>query len=464
MSRPVRDVPGALTSTAPPADRRRLATRAPLGALVLGVVLVGAAIVFARVDLALVALPLLVVAGGASDALRSARAAARVSLPRDRASDTVVLQPGRPGEDLRWTVRVAPGELDAQGDPRGAPQAIHLRVGTHLRAPRDVVVTAAQARELGGALEVLHSGRQTLVRVSRRLLGADVAWTSVPTEALAGEQVVVPGVVPVRDLPLPAHLTGTVGQHPSTRRGSGGEFRDIGAYQPGDRLRRIDWKATARLARRPGDLYVRRTYAESDVTVQLVLDSHDVLGEDVSLWHRRDVAREGTTSMDVAREAAVALASAYSAAGDSVGLLDLAAQARAVRPGGGQRHLDRVVRAVATTEPLVGRFARRRPPQIPAGALVVVLTSGLDDGIVRTAEQWRAAGHRVLVVDTLPPLRVGRLDAVRRDGLRLVLLERDERLRRAQAVGVEVVRWTQRAGTAERAAALRALTRAGARR
>ncbi|MFN4773266.1 MAG: DUF58 domain-containing protein, partial [Gemmatimonas sp.] len=32
--------------------------------------------------------------------------------------------------------------------------------------------------------------------------------------------------------------------HASARPGDGGEFRDLHPYAPGDRVRRIDWKAT----------------------------------------------------------------------------------------------------------------------------------------------------------------------------------------------------------------------------
>ena len=46
-----------------------------------------------------------------------------------------------------------------------------------------------------------------------------------------------------------------------------------------DRLRRIDWKATARRGQNAGDLYVRRTAALADATVLIVLDSRDDVGE-----------------------------------------------------------------------------------------------------------------------------------------------------------------------------------------
>ena len=47
-------------------------------------------------------------------------------------------------------------------------------------------------------------------------------------------------------------------------------------------------------------------------------------------------------------------------------------------------------------------FSRQRPPIVPPGALVYVLSSLLDDEAVRLALRWRGNGHRVIAVDVLP--------------------------------------------------------------
>ena len=46
---------------------------------------------------------------------------------------------------------------------------------------------------------------------------------------------------PVPAGPLPPRSSGLVGVHRSPRPGDGTELRDIRAFQPGDRLRRVDW-------------------------------------------------------------------------------------------------------------------------------------------------------------------------------------------------------------------------------
>jgi len=61
-------------------------------------------------------------------------------------------------------------------------------------------------------------------------------------------------------------LTGT---SYARKKGSGFEFADIREYQPGDELRRIEWKATARLGR----LMIKEFDAEGTATIVIVLDA-----------------------------------------------------------------------------------------------------------------------------------------------------------------------------------------------
>src|SRR5699024_620324 len=77
--------------------------------------------------------------------------------------------------------------------------------------------------------------------------------------------------------------------HTSRRVGDGTAFRDVHLFTPGDRLRRIDWRVSARrsLDVRTGrltELYVRRTFATADASVMLVVDSRDAVGPDVATW------------------------------------------------------------------------------------------------------------------------------------------------------------------------------------
>ncbi|GAA1444507.1 DUF58 domain-containing protein [Leifsonia poae] len=406
-------------------------------AVVVGVVCAAAGFFASRVDLALVGIPLLVSAAIAWDRRPGEQARVGVSARVDAAG----------GARLTSTVEAT---SDAGAD------AVELRISLRGQPPIDAVVSRRRAERLTGTLTAGHSGPQRLVSVETRMIGADAAIVTEPTPPVTAERVVAPRVRAVRSLPLPSRLIGLTGPHDSARPGDGGEFRDVGLFAAGDRLRRIDWKATARRAQTPGELYVRRTMATSDAAIQFVIDSRDDLTGRVADWAAA-YPRPGIGSQDLAREAAASLASAYAAAGDRVGFDDLADARRGIPPRSGSRHLQRVLRAVAQTGPRGIATERVRAPVLAPGALVFVLSTFLDEQALGLALVWRAAGHRVIAVDTLPDRLTSDLTPRDRVALRVVELERTLRFRRLAAGGIDVMRWQDEAGDT-RGARLRELS------
>lgn len=76
----------------------------------------------------------------------------------------------------------------------------------------------------------------------------------------------------VRQIQIRTHRlvnTSLSGGYRSTFRGSGLEFSEVRAYQPGDDVRRIDWNVTAR----SGDPYVKTYAEERELTIQFVVDA-----------------------------------------------------------------------------------------------------------------------------------------------------------------------------------------------
>ena len=108
------------------------------------------------------------------------------------------------------------------------------------------------------------------------------------------------------------------GAHASRRHGAGMEFSQYRPYQPGDDLRRLDW----RLAARSDRYYLRESEVDTSLTVHLLLDAS------ASMNHRDD---NGLTKLDYARLLLAALAYLAHQQGDAVGLTILAP--------GGLRHL-----------------------------------------------------------------------------------------------------------------------------
>lgn len=432
-----------MSTDAEPSGLRWALSPAVASGVAAGIVCLVAGFVFARADLALVGVPLLLSAAVGWDRRPGALVPVRVSARGEPAEDAA--DDGRRRVTLTGAV-----EADAHID------AVVARWELPGGAPFDTVVSAGFAARMPAVADVVHTGPQRLLRLAGRAVGPDAAFVTEPSGSRAVDRVVRPRAVPMRSLPLPPRLTGLTGPHPSARPGEGGEFRDVDRFQPGDRLRRIDWRATARRAQLPGELFVRRTLATSDAAVHLVVDSRDDVTGRVLDWAAPYPA-PGVSSQDLAREAAASLATAYSGAGDRVGFDDLADAGRTVPPRSGRRHLHRVLLAAERTAARGPAGERVRPPAVAAGALVYVLSTFLDDQPMRLALTWSAAGHRVVAVDVLPARLVR--DLPRRDALalRVVELERTLRFRRLTAGGVDLLTWQDPAGD-RREARLRELT------
>jgi uncharacterized protein (DUF58 family) len=424
-------------------------TIAQTGAIIVGFLAAGAGVVSGRADAVVMGLPLLALAawawdrrpGGARDAVPVPPVTARLTADRTAQRNSV-----------GYRVRLE--------TPAGV-EAVQLRVLELGVRPRLHVLAASPQRpiDVRGRVPAPHSGPQRVVAADWRLVGSGAALLSDVTTPIVVDRTIDPAFSPIDALPLPPRLTGLTGSHDSARPGDGGDFHDIGRFRPGDRLRRIDWKATARLAREPGELYVRRTRAQADATVFVVLDSADELGENVDTWARFDPLGSGITSLDIARAAASAIAAGYLRQGDRVALADLAVPGRVVRPGAGGRQLDRVLRTIAATGPAGAARATRRPPLLTQGAAVFLLSTFLDDHPAASALQFAASGHRVIAVDVLPPARIEGLAVERRVAHRLVMMDRENRLAALRRGGVELLAWGVEREDPERAAALLALAR-----
>ena len=439
----------------PHTDRTHSASRggwtlspALAGAIVVGVVGVVAAFVMTRVEPALVGAPLLLAAALSWD--RRPRRLGDTEPSDDLLTETSVASTGlaHPAPDGSTALTV---DLHAAATQR--PDAVQLRLSLGGAAPVDAVLTPRAAARTTGEVPVVHSGPQRVAEAAARALGADAAWVGVPGEGASVDRVVRPRRLPLRRLPLPARLLGLTGQHMSTRPGDGGEFRDIDLFHPGDRLRRIDWRATAR-AGRSGELYVRRTTATSDAAVHVVLDARDDVTGIVADWSRA-YPRPALSSLDLAREAAASLTVAYAAVGDRVGFDDLGESRRVLPPRAGARHRERVLREIELTTATGLTFQRVRSPRLSPGAIVYVLSTFLDDQPSTLALGWRASGHRVIAVDVLPARDARELTARERLALRSIELERRLRLRQLEAGGVELLAWQD---PVAREAGLRALT------
>ncbi|NLF05420.1 MAG: DUF58 domain-containing protein [Actinomycetales bacterium] len=332
-----------------------------------------------------------------------------------------------------------------------APGSGHLRVQVSRFGSLAVEALVAMdddgGRTLIASTSSARNGAQPLFTFDHVAVGPAGSTVAEPGRLDATRIVALPRARRLPPLPLPFRLRGLTGAHASRRPGDGGELRDVHQFQPGDRLKRIDWRVTARRSPQLDELYVRRDFALADSVVVVVLDSRDDVGPDAATWSGAQPVRpDEHTSLDIAREAAASLATTLVNAGDRVALRDLADARRPIEPGTGRRHLDRFMWHLATTSPRGAATERVRAPQLPSGALVVLLSTFLDPHSALVARQWRRVGHRVIAIDTLPPLRTDSLTSRERLAVRLVTIERTDRLAELAGFGVEAFAWVPTPG------------------
>ena len=411
-------------------------------------VLLVAGVLAARPDVAVL---------GAAPLVLAVRALAR----RPAGALRAWFEPDVAGDDPDGTG--ASGGLRARLGLEGPGSWARVVVRRQDRPGADVLVRVRHERSLPVVVRTVRTGPQEVATADVQGVGPDGASVAEPTPSVTRRTTVLPSTRPLLDLPLPVRLRGLTGPHESRRPGEGGGLRDVHPWAPGDRLRRIDWRVTARRSPDLRELYVRREHAQAEAVVVLVVDSRDDVGPDPRTWRGALAPRpQDATSLDRARQAAASLARAYLDGGDRVGLDDLGVRRRPVAPGGGRRQLDRIRHALALTAPEGEPAARLRPPRLPSGALVVMFSTFLDDESARIAARWRNAGHRVVAVDVLPALRTSGLYDRERLAVRLMTLTREDRMAELADQDVEVVTWRGQPAVALRVLARRAQRRPGA--
>lgn len=358
-----------------------------------------------------------------------------------------------------------PGALQVEAVISSPSDAVVVGVRRRLRDIAEVLVAVDGTRTLPITVHTVRTGPQEVAVVDVQGVGPGAASVSEASAPSSRTALVLPSTRPLGDLPLPPRLRGLTGAHESRRPGEGGGLRDVHPYAPGDRLRRIDWRVTARRAPDLHELYVRREHALAEAVVMLVVDSRDEVGPDPMTWRGSIQPRpQDPTSLDLARQAAASVASGFLGLGDRVGLDDLGIVRRPLPPGGGRRQLSRIRHALALTHPEGDPPRRLRPPQIPSGALVFVFSTFLDDEAAQVAAIWRRAGHRVVAVDVLPTVRELHLADRERLALRLIRIAREDRLAGLADQDVELVAWRDAPSVALAGLARRTHRRAGASR
>jgi uncharacterized protein (DUF58 family) len=380
------------------------------------------ALVFARPEVVALSAPFLLALAGGLALATPPKLEVEVALESERALEgdeveaRLVLRSATQVDRLDVYVRLPPGLEVTDGTN---PVSLHLAAGER----RELDLTLRAVR-WGG-----HVAGPTYVRAHDPL--GFLVW-----EATAGprpELRVYPREEVLRRILKPRETQALAGNEVSRHKAEGIEFADVRPFAPGDPLKRINWRASAR--RGDGDLWVNESHPERNTDVILFVDS----------FAEARLGGEGT--LDLAVRATATLADAYGRRRDRIGLISFGGILRWLVPGTGLVQLYRVIDALLDTQIFLSYYWKeidvipRRA--LPPSALVIALSPLLDARSVGALLDLRARGYDLAVIDVSPVPFTKRpasgLDAVAYDIWRL---RRDALRHRLQSAGVAVTEWT----------------------
>jgi uncharacterized protein (DUF58 family) len=377
-----------------------------------------AALILGRPELAAVAAPfaLLLVVG--LSLAEPPRVEARLDLDAERQVE---------GEPVTATL-----ELYAESAVERLELLLRLPDGLESEAPnpRLLRLPADEPRELEYPLRCAHWGAYLLGEVLLR--AQDRFGLLVFEQTLDRRRAlkVYPRGEALRQLLRPLQTQAFSGAQTPRVRGEGIEFADLRPFVPGDRVRRVNWRATARR----GEPWVNETHPERNTDVVIFLDTF------------AEARTAESSTLDLAVQAAGSLAAHYIGAKDRVGLVAFGGVLNWLTVSSGVVQLYRVLDSLLDAEIFLSYAwknidilpVRTLPPQ----ALVLALTPLLDERSVRALLDLRARGFDLAVVEISPVPFVhpgkGELDEL---AYRLWLLRRDALRSSYLHVGVPVVEW-----------------------
>ena len=268
------------------------------------------------------------------------------------------------------------------------PDGVELADG---RNPVALRLAAGERRDLDLTLHATRWGAHMLGPLYTRArdpLGFLVWEATAPTRPRAAH-------LPARGRPAPGHAAarhaGLLGQRGrAARRAKESSSPTSACRGPGDPLKRINWRASARR----NELWVNESHPERNTDVIIFVDS----------FIEARLGDKGT--LDLAVRATSTIADAYVRRRDRVGLISFGGILRWLVPGTGLVQLYRIVDALLDTQIVLSYYWKeidvipRRT--LPPNALVIALSPLLDPRSVGALLDLRARGHDLAVIDVSP--------------------------------------------------------------
>jgi uncharacterized protein (DUF58 family) len=255
-----------------------------------------------------------------------------------------------------------------------------------------------------------------------------VVWEA--THRIPAELKVYPSPESLSRIVAPVETQAFVGSEVARVKGDGIEYADIRDFAPGDRLRAINWRASARR----DSLVVNERHPERNTDVVLFVDSFV------------EVRGPARSTLDDAVRATATLAGLYLERRDRVGLVAFGGMLRWLQPGMGPMQRYRLIETLLETgvaPDYTWRDVGLIPSRIlPPKALVIGITPLVDPRFGSALENLRARGFDVVAIEVDPVSLVEPgTTAVERLAYRLWLLEREVAHSRLERLGIGVAQW-----------------------
>lgn len=241
--------------------------------------------------------------------------------------------------------------------------------------------------------------------------------------------------VKFRPFPLrPQNTLHSAGSIPARLGGSGTDFWGVREYHPGDPLRRLDWRMTAR---HPHQFFTKEFEQEEIADIGLILDARRKLdlrvGEDSLFEH--------------AASATASLAEVFLRHGNRVSLLIFQENLVKLYPGYGKVQLNRILRALTQVTPEMDSGLNSLqfvPTHMFSNHSLIIVLSPLDRNDWRLFPRLRAFGYQVLLISPDPIDYAQQLcpdDLATKLASRLTRVERQIEIRKLTQLRIPVIDW-----------------------
>ena len=323
------------------------------------------------------------------------------------------------------------------------PEVACLRLGDALLP--GMALTAGQMQMTGAlgagkTMELKYTIQSARGAFSWKAVGAVISdplgliETPIDLAAEAAAQV-HPELSRYRPIPLhPQTTLHSAGSIPARLGGSGTDFWGVREYQPGDPLRRLDWRLTAR---HPGQLFTKEFEQEEIADIGLIVDAR----------YRTNLKVGSESLFEHSARAAAALVEVFVRQGNRVSMVIFGKKETNIYPGYGKRQLNRALNALAQValEP-DDRVDNLNlvPLHVFSSRSLVIVLSPLAANDWELFPRLRAHGFQALLISP-DPLDFARsaVPADRFSGMaaRLVSLERRLEISKIAALWVPVIDW-----------------------